>query len=196
MDHLSSGGDGERSIEGARILIIATHGFEQSELMTPLRSLRERGARVDVATPDAETIRGWKDKNWGDPVDADFAIADARMADYDALVIPGGQMNPDMLRMNEQAVELVRACERSGKVLAAICHGPWMLAEADIIDGVQVTSWPSLTVDLENAGAIWTDAPVVVDENIVTSRNPGDLDAFVDAITTLVGEQRADASVA
>jgi protease I len=174
------------AISNARILFIATHGFEQSELMTPLRQLKEQGARVEIATPDAQTIRGWKDKEWGEAVDADLALADVEIDQYDALVIPGGVMNPDLLRQNDDAVTIVREANRLGLPIAAICHGPWMLAEADIIEGAQVTSWPSLQTDLENAGAFWVDEEVVVDENLITSRKPDDLDAFVHAIVAAV----------
>lgn len=177
-----------KDISTARILIIATDGFEQSELMVPLQRLRGMGAQVDLASPGGEMIQGWQEKNWGETIAPDLSISDADIEDYDALIIPGGQMNPDKLRMDEEAVDIVRSAHALDLPVAAICHGPWMLVEAEVVEGARVTSWPSLRTDLENAGALWSDEPVVIDENLITSRNPGDLDAFVDAIVDLIEE--------
>lgn len=169
-------------IKTAKILIMSTHGFEQSELETPLNKLRDVGATVHVATLDGQEIRGWDKSDLGRSVPADLRIADADAADYDALVLPGGQINPDLLRVEHDAVDLVRAFEHSGKIIAAICHAPWLLIEAGIIKGREATSYSSISTDVKNAGAEWIDAPVVVSERIITSRNPDDLDAFVQTI--------------
>jgi protease I len=177
-------------ITEARIAILATDGYERSELRKPLEQLRAQGARVDVLSPEAGEIRSWDEKDWGDSVPVDRVLAEANTDDYDALVLPGGQINPDILRMNEKAIDFVRRFAESGKVLAAICHGPWLLVEADVVRGRDVTSWPSLKTDLRNAGAKWSDSEVVTDEGIITSRNPGDLPAFIAKIVEEVGEGR------
>lgn len=180
------------SIDQSKILIISANGFEQSELMVPLEKLKQAGATVHVATPDGQPVKGWKDKNWGESVNADLKIADARVDQYDALVIPGGQMNPDILRTDEDAVSLVRKFADSGKVIAAICHGPWMLIEAGVIKDREATSYNSIRTDMMNAGARWRDAEVATDEGIITSRSPKDLEAFVAKIIEEVGEGRHD----
>jgi len=180
------------SINTSKILIISTNGFEQSELMVPLEKLKAAGATVHVATPDGQPIRGWKDKDWGDSVNADLKIADARVDAYDALVIPGGQINPDILRTHEDAVRLVKSFNESGKVIAAVCHGPWMLIEAGVIKGREATSYHSIKTDMINAGARWSDVEVATDHGIITSRSPKDLDAFVAKIIEEVGEGRHD----
>ena len=166
----------------ARIAILATDGFEQSELQGPLDGLRKAGFRVDVVSLKAGQIRGWKDKDWGQPVEVDVSLEHADAQDYAALVLPGGVMNPDILRTKPEAVEFVRAFDRAGKPLAAICHGPWLLAESGAAKGRKLTSWPSLRTDLENAGAHWQDAEVVVDGHVITSRKPDDIPAFTQAI--------------
>jgi len=175
-------------IKSSRILIIATNGFEQKELEVPRDELRARGARVDVATPDGKQIMGWDRTDWGRPAKADLKIADAKMEDYNALVIPGGVINPDKLRIDEDAMAVVRAFLDAGKVVAAVCHGPWLLVQADALKGRQATSWPSLRKDMENAGAKWLDEKVVVDNGIVTSRKPEDLEAFVAKIAEEIEE--------
>ena len=164
------------------IAILATHGFEQSELMGPLDRLRAAGLKVDIVSPESGAIRGWKDKDWGDTVDVDVALDNASVDDYDALVLPGGVMNPDLLRANKHAVAFVRAFDAAGKPLAAICHAPWLLAESGAAKGRELTSWPSLRTDLENAGARWKDAEVVVDGHVITSRKPDDVPAFSQAV--------------
>src|ERR1700759_2307051 len=150
------------SIDKSRILIIATNGFEQSELEVPRDQLRAKGATVEVATPDGKPIMGWKHTDWGRSAEADLKIADAKMEDYTALVIPGGVMNPDKLRVDEDAMKIVKAFLAAGKVVAAICHGPWLLVQADALKGQQATSYKSIRKDLENAGATWIDEKVVV----------------------------------
>jgi protease I len=166
-------------ISEARIAILATDGYERSELRQPLERLRARGARVEVVSPEAGEIRSWHEKDWGDSVPVDRTLADAKPEDYDALVLPGGQINPDLLRLVPEAVAFVRAFAETGKPLAAICHGPWLLVEADVVQGLAMTSYPSIRTDLVNAGAEWRDEEVVVDDAIITSRKPDDLPAFV-----------------
>lgn len=165
-----------------RIAILATHGFEQSELEQPRDLLREAGFHVDVVSPESGQIKGWKDKDWGNPVDVDVSLSDASPDDYDALVLPGGVINPDILRTNAEAIAFVKAFDQAGKTLAAICHGPWLLAEAGAAKGRNVTSWPSVRTDLHNAGATWQDAEVVTDGHVITSRKPEDIPAFAKAV--------------
>lgn len=177
-------------IAKARILIIATDGFEQAELEVPRDKLRAQGATVDVATLDGQEITGWDQSDWGRTAGADLKIADAKEADYVALVIPGGVINPDKLRVDADAMRIVHAFLDAGKVVAAICHGPWLLVQADALKGRQATSYKSIRRDVENAGANWLDEEVVVDNGIVTSRSPDDLDAFVSKIVEEVEEGR------
>lgn len=177
-------------IKQSRILIMASDGFEQSELLVPLQKLKEAGAKVDVATPENKPIKGWDKKDWGETVQADKAIADVKEGDYDALVLPGGQINPDVLRTNPTAVGLVRDFVAAGKVVAAICHAPWLLVEAGVANGRQMTSYHSIKTDVKNAGANWVDKEVVVDKGIVTSRSPDDLPAFVAKVIEEVSEGR------
>lgn len=178
------------NIADARIAILATHGYERSELREPLEQLRAHGASVEVVAPDGGDIRSWDENDWGDSVPVDRMLSEANVEDYDALVLPGGQINPDRLRIEAAAVRFVQDFVRSGKVVAAICHGPWLLIEADAVRGRDVTSYPSIRTDLLNAGANWIDAEVVTDAGIVTSRNPGDLPAFIDKIVEEVVEGR------
>lgn len=170
------------TITQANVLIIATHGFEQSELEVPRNRLEEAGARVTIAAPEAGQIRGWEKRDWCRSVPVNVTLNDVDPADYDALVLPGGQMNPDTLRRNDAALALIRAFLTAGKPVAAICHAPWLLIEVDAVRGRDVTSWPTVRKDLENAGATWIDQPVVIDGSIITSRSPVDLEAFSAAI--------------
>lgn len=178
------------NLDGRRVAILATRGFEQSELTVPQQRLQQEGAAVDVVSPRPGKITGWKEKDWGDDVSVDRTLDEVSPDQYDALVLPGGQINPDILRLDPNAVKFVREFYASGKPLAAICHGPWMLVEAAIVRGRRVTSWPSLRTDMTNAGAEWTDDAVVVDEGLITSRKPDDLDAFC---ATIVEEMRQGA---
>jgi deglycase len=165
-------------IRNARVVILATHGFEQSELKVPLQKLRDAGAQVVVASPAKGQIRGWKEKDWGESVAVDKSLDEVDADEYDAIVLPGGQINPDLLRVNTEALELIRSFLDAGKVVAAICHAPWLLVELDAVRDRQVTSYKSIKTDVINAGGKWVDREVVADGGIITSRNPGDLDAF------------------
>ncbi|MEQ8317938.1 MAG: type 1 glutamine amidotransferase domain-containing protein [Phycisphaerales bacterium] len=167
-------------LDGKTIAILATDGFEQSELVRPMEALKEAGAEVHVVTPDGNDIKGWNDGNWGDTVKADRAITDANADAYDALVLPGGVMNPDTLRMREDATTFVREFFKAGKPVSAICHAPWLLIDCGVVEGREITSWPSLKSDLKNAGARWVDKEVVCDQALTTSRSPDDLPAFID----------------
>jgi protease I len=169
----------ETTLKGLRVAMLATDGFEQSELLEPRKALLEAGARVDVISPKAGgRIRGWNHKEWGEDVKIDEALDAVSPEDYDALVLPGGVMNPDALRMLPKAVTFVKAFFEARKPVAAICHGPWTLIETGAVRGRQMTSWPSLRTDITNAGGQWLDQEVVVDGNLVTSRKPDDIPAF------------------
>lgn len=165
-------------IEGLKVAILATDGFEQTELLEPRAALDDAGATTEVVSPKPDEIRGWKKGDWGKNVDVDVVLGEADPGAYDALLLPGGVMNPDRLRMNPAAVAFVRSFVEAGKPIAAICHGPWTLIEAGGVRGRRVTSWPSLRTDLQNAGAQWVDEEVVVDNGLVTSRKPDDIPAF------------------
>jgi protease I len=165
-------------ISKAKVVILATHGFEQSELEVPLQRLRHAGAEVVVVSPEKGQIRGWKNKDWGESVTVDKVLGEVSADDYDAIVLPGGQINPDLLRINAQALQLIRDFLDSGKVVAAICHAPWLLIEVNAVRGRQVTSYKSIKTDVVNAGGRWLDREVVTDAGLITSRNPDDLEAF------------------
>lgn len=171
------------SLAGKHVAVLATDGFEQSELQEPKRLLESWGAQVDVISPgDASSIRGWNKKDWGDSVPVDKRLDGADAGDYDALVLPGGVINPDNLRTEASAIRFIQSFASAGKPVAAICHGPWLLAESGLVRDRQVTSWPSVKTDLSNAGGRWQDAEVVVDGNLITSRKPDDIPAFADAV--------------
>jgi len=169
-------------LNGVRVAILATQGFEQVELTKPKAALEEAGAKVDVVSPKAginsDKIKGWNMTDWGESVKVDVELSDAKEGNYDALLLPGGVMNPDKLRMDPQAVAFVKSFFTASKPVAAICHGPWTLIEADVVRGRTMTSWPSLQTDLRNAGATWVDQEVTEDNGLVTSRKPDDIPAF------------------
>jgi len=166
------------TLEGKRVAILATDGFEQAELLEPLKALREAGATVEVVSPRSGRIKGWRHTEWGSDVEVDVELGRADADNYDALMLPGGVMNPDHLRSNRSAVQFVQEFVDARKPIAAICHGPWTLIETGAVKGRRMTSWPSLRTDLRNAGADWVDEEVVVDHGLVTSRKPDDLPAF------------------
>ena len=171
------------------VLIIATNGFQEDEFFRPLEDFRSQGADVHVASLKTAPISAGEQGSRSYRPELTFDQVD--VSKYDALVIPGGLKNPDTLRQNERAVQIVRDFDSQSKPIAAICHGPWMLVEADIVKGRELTSYPSIRTDLRNAGAKWTDREVVVDENIVTSRKPSDLDAFIRETGRMLTESRA-----
>lgn len=165
-------------LAGMRVAALVEHGFEQSELLEPRKALEAAGARVDVVSPVEGSVKGWQHGAWAKEVKVDQTLAQAHPEDYDALLLPGGVFNPDRLRMNERAVQFVKAFGVNNRPIAAICHGPWTLIEADVLRDRRVTSWPSLKTDLRNAGAIWVDGEVIEDRGIITSRKPDDIPAF------------------
>ena len=166
------------SLIGRKVAVLATDGFEQSELDTPVEALKAAGATVEIVSPKAGEIQGWEHQDKGHVVPVDRGLASADPAGYDALVLPGGVINPDALRIEPEAIAFIKHFVTSGKPIAAICHGPWTLINAGGVEGKQMTSWPSLEMDLRNAGAFWVDRDVVVDQGLVTSRKPADLPAF------------------
>jgi protease I len=168
------------------VLILATDGFEESELFGPLDILRRRGAEVRLVSPSASPIQATVRDDPGKVIRPDLTIAEARAEDFDALLLPGGVRNPDTLRVDGSAIELIRAFNAAGKPIAAICHGPWLLVEADLLRGRRATCWRSIRTDLANAGATVVDEPAVTDGNIVTSREPDDVDAFTEAFIALI----------
>jgi protease I len=165
-------------LQGLRVAILVENGFEESELIQPREALDNAGAITDVVSPVASTVKAWKHGDWGTTVEVDMPLAQANPDQYDALLLPGGVMNPDKLRMNPDAIEFVQAFVDAAKPIAAICHGPWTLIETGAVRGRRMTSWPSLRSDLENAGAQWVDEECVVDNGLVTSRKPADIPAF------------------
>ena len=165
-------------LSGKKIAILATNGFEQSELEVPRDRLKAAGATVDIVSPEGGEIKGWDKKNWGRPVKVDKTLDQVSANEYDALVLPGGQINPDLLRINDKALAFIKDIFNQKKVVAAVCHAPWLLIETGIIKDRKVTSYKSIKTDVVNAGGKWEDSQVVVDKGLVTSRNPGDLEAF------------------
>jgi len=176
------------NLVGKMIAILATDGFEQAELTKPKKALEEAGAQTHVVSPEGEKIKGWDKKDWGEEVAVDVELKSADPADYHALLLPGGVMNPDHLRMNADAVRFVKHFFEHAKPVAAICHGPWMLVEAGAVRGRTITSWPSLKTDIRNAGGTWVDEEVVVSNGVVTSRNPDDIPAFNREMIELIAQ--------
>jgi protease I len=189
-------------LTGMKVAALVEHGFEQSELLEPRKALEEAGARVDVVSPVEGAVKGWRHGTWADEVKVDQPLVHAHPDEYDALLLPGGVFNPDRLRMNERAVQFVKSFATTGRPIAAICHGPWTLIEADAVRDRRVTSWPSLKTDLRNAGAIWVDGEVIEDRGLVTSRKPDDIPAFnrkmieifADALKMRAGRQTTSTS--
>jgi protease I len=176
------------NLEGKRVAILATHGFEQSELEKPKAALEEAGATTTVISPEEGEIKGWDEDDWGNTVKVDEVLDDADANEFDALLLPGGVQNPDTLRTVPKAVEFVRSFFEAGKPVAAICHGPQILIEADVVKDRKLTSFPSIKTDLTNAGANWVDAEVVTDQGLVTSRKPADIPAFNAKMIEEIGE--------
>lgn len=175
-------------LEGKKIAVLATDGYEQSELTKPVERLREAGATVHIVAPESGQICGWHDGDWGDAVDVDCTISECNADDYNALVLPGGVMNPDSLRTREDATTFVRDFFKSGKPVSAICHGPQILIDCGVLEGRELTSYPSIKNDLKNAGARWVDMEVCCDQALTTSRTPDDLDAFISKTIEEVAE--------
>lgn len=178
------------NLNGKAVAILATNGFEQSELEVPLKTLRQAGADVHVVSLEAGEIKGWDKDDWGSAVPVDKVLGDVSADDYDAIVLPGGQINPDLLRVEQKALDFIKSFWEQKKVVAAICHAPWLLVETGIIKGRKVTSYPSVKTDVVNAGGLWEDSKVVTDQGLVTSRNPDDLEAFCDKIAEEINEGR------
>lgn len=178
----------EAKLNGKRVAIVVADGFEQSEFEEPLKTLKKEGAMVDVISLKKGSIKSWKDKNWGQEFEATVGIEDANSDDYDALVLPGGVINPDTLRTNEDVIAFVRDFLEDEKPVAAICHGPWTLIETGFLKGRKMTSYESIKTDLINAGVEWVDEEVVVDEGLVTSRSPKDLPAFCEKMVEEIAE--------
>jgi protease I len=177
-------------LQGKKIAILATNGFEQSELEVPRDRLRDAGAMVEIVSLASGEIKGWDKKDWGRPVKVDKTLDKTSAADYDAVVLPGGQINPDLLRVEPKALKFIKDIFEAKKVVAAVCHAPWLLIETGIARGRKMTSYKSIRTDVANAGAKWEDAEVVVDQGVITSRNPGDLEAFSAKIIEEVKEGR------
>jgi protease I len=167
-----------QSLNGKKVAILVEDGFEQIELTSPKEALEKAGAKTHIISPKRDKVKGWEHTQWGQEFPVDVSLDKANANEYDALLLPGGVMNPDKLRTSKQAVQFVRSFFDQGKPVAAICHGPWLLVEADVVNGRKVTSYTSIQTDLKNAGANWVDQEVVVDNGLVTSRKPDDLPAF------------------
>jgi protease I len=181
------------NLQGLNVAILIENGFEQVEMTEPRKALDQAGASTSIVSPRSQRVRGWNFSDWGEefPVDVQLDQADAQ--DFDALLLPGGVMNPDTLRMQPPAVDFVKAFFTADKPVAVICHGPWTIIEADAARGRRIASWPSLKTDLRNAGAEWVDQEVVIDGNLVSSRKPDDIPAFNRAMIDLFGGHRAEA---
>jgi protease I len=167
-----------QSLNGKKVAILVEDGFEQIELTSPKEALEKAGAKTHIISPKRDKVKGWEHTQWGQEFPVDVSLDKANANEYDALLLPGGVMNPDKLRTSKQAVQFVRSFFDQGKPVAAICHGPWILVEADVANGRKMTSYTSIQTDLKNAGANWVDQEVVVDQGLVTSRKPDDLPAF------------------
>ena len=185
-----------KTLQGLKIALLATDGFEQVELTEPREALEQEGAVTKIVSPNPERVRGWKFKEWGDELPVDVPLEEARPEEFDALLLPGGVINPDALRLVPKAIAFVKAFFDAKKPVAAICHGPWTIINAGAAPGRRMTSWPSLEVDLRNAGAQWVDEEAVTDQGLVTSRRPDDLPAFNRAAIALFSQAQAQRSAA
>ena len=168
----------DNKLDGIKVALLSTDGFEYDELTKPKLALEKAGARVIIVSPETGSIKGWRNADWAGSVPVDMSLTEAAATDFDALMLPGGVINPDKLRMNEAAIQFVKSFSDSGKPIAAICHGSQILIETGVVRGKKMTSWPSLKTDLLNAGAFWIDEDVVADRNLITSRKPDDIPAF------------------
>ena len=184
----------QRQLNGLKVAILVTDGFEQVELTEPRKALNDAGADTKIVSPKDGRVRGWKFTEWGDEVAVDVPLREARPDDFDAILLPGGVLNPDKLRMDHNAVAFAQTFLDSNKPVAAICHGPWILIETGKVRGRRMTSWPSVRTDLENAGVNWVDQESVVDGNLVTSRRPDDIPAFNREMINLFAEARGEPS--
>jgi protease I len=182
-------------LENKRVAILATNGFEKSELFEPMKALKAHGAIVDIVSLESGEIKSWDDKDWGESVTVDVTLDETNVEDYHGLVLPGGVINPDLLRANDDALTFIRDFFKQSKPVAAICHAPWLLISANVIENRKVTSYHSIKDDVINAGAHWVDEPVVVDEGLTTSRNPDDLPKFIDKIVEELCEGKHDGQV-
>lgn len=180
-----------QELEGKNIAILVTDGFEQVEMVKPRQAFNDAGANTYLISPGGEQVQGWNHFDKADYFKVDISLEEVNPDNYDALLLPGGVANPDQLRTNGRAIQFIRAFFNVDKPVAAICHGPWTLIEADVVKGRKVTSWSSLQTDLKNAGANWVDEEVVVDGNLLTSRNPDDIPAFINAAISLFARQEA-----
>jgi protease I len=180
-----------QELQDTNIAILLTDGFEQVEMTEPRQAYHDAGASTYLISPGGEQVQGWNHFDKADHFQVDVPLDKANPEDYDALLLPGGVANPDQLRTNETAVKFIKAFFEAGKPIAAICHGPWTLIEADAVKGREITSWPSLKTDLTNAGANWVDKEVVVDGNLITSRNPNDIPGFIKVTIALFSNQKA-----
>jgi len=181
------------TLKGLKVAILVTDGFEQVELVEPRKALDQAGAETQIVSPKSDRVRSWNFKDWGDELPVDVSLDQAKAQDFDALLLPGGVMNPDKLRMQPKAVAYVKAFFDAGKPVAAICHGPWTIIEAGVARGRRIASWPSLKTDLKNAGAEWVDQEAVVDGNLVSSRSPHDIPAFNREMIALFSQQSKQA---
>lgn len=176
------------NLKNKKVAILATDGFEQSELTSPLENLKKLGVKVDIVAPKLGEIKGWKDGDWADSFEVDKSLDDVSAMDYDALVLPGGTLNPDKLRANEKAINFIKSFFDEKKTVAAICHGPQLLINAEVVENRKLTSFHSIKMDLINAGAKWVDQEVVEDQGLITSRTPEDLPAFNKRLIEVLGE--------
>lgn len=174
-----------QELSGMRVAMLVADGFEESEMVQPRQALQKAGAKVDLISPEEATVRSLISREWANEFEVDVQLQDARPEDYDALVLPGGIINPDVLRITPGAIEFIRTFVADGKPIAAICHGLWTLINAQAVKGKKLTSWPSLEIDLKNAGALWVDQEVVTDGKLVSSRKPADIPAFNKAMIAL-----------